>query len=346
MPPRPLKLAVVGATGAVGGAVLEELEDGALPLAELRLLASPRSEHRTLSFRGDELEVEPLCDKSFRSLDAAIFAAPPAVAREWAPRAFADGCLAVDASPAFRGDPEVPLVVADVNPQALAAPPTRGIVACPSGPVAVLAPVLAPLQRFAGLERLSATVFFSASGSGREGVRQLESEVVALLNGEEPEPSDLSHRLGFNLVPQVGEPVAGGHTSEEVGVGAELRRLLGAPELRAAATLVRVPVFYAHGVAASLRTVRRLAAEEARALLREARGVKVVDALGERVYPMPMLVVNDDAVLVGRIREDPSEERGLELFVVADNVRRGAAANALQIVRLLRDRRDGGGDAG
>jgi len=342
MADRPLKLGIVGATGAVGTALLEELEEGRAPVSELRLFASPRSEERVLGFRGDELEVEAVAERSFRGLDAAIFAAGAAAAQQWAPRAWAEGCFAIDVSPAFRGDPEVPLVVAEVNPQALSPLPARGTVASPSGSAAALALVLAPLHRFAGLERLVVTVFHSASGSGRLGVGQLESEVVALLNGEEPEPSDLSHRMGFNLVPQVGDPLAGGYTSEEVGLGAELRRVLGAPELRTSATVVRVPVFYAHGLAVNFTTARKLAPEEARALLREAAGVKVVDALGERVYPMPMLAVNDDAVLVGRIREDPSQERGLDLFAAADNLRRGAALNALELARQLTLRREAG----
>ena len=336
---RPLKLAIVGATGAVGTALLEELEEGATAVSELRLFASPRSEERVVSFRGDELEVESLGEKSFRGLDAALFAASPAAAREWAPRAVAEGCAAVDLSSAFRGDPGVPLVVADVNPQALSTLPDRGMVASPSGPSVALALALAPLHRFAGLERIVVTVLHSASGSGRAGVGQLESEVVALLNGEEPEPSDLSHRMGFNLVPQVGDPVPGGYTSEEVGIGSELRRLFSAPELRASVTVVRVPVFYAHGLSVNLSTTRKLAPEEARALLREAAGVKVVDALGERVYPMPMLAVNDDSVHVGRIREDTSQAHGLDLFLAVDNLRRGAAVNALQLGRLLSERR-------
>jgi len=337
MPVRPLKLAVVGATGAVGRAILEELEDREVPLSVVRLFASPASGYRTASLRGDELEVEPLGDKSFRGLDLAFFAAGPSVARQWAPKARAEGCTVVDVSPAFRGEPDIPLVVAQVNPQALSGIESGGLVASPSGAAVALSLVLAPLHRFAGIDRVVATVLHSASGAGREGVRQLESEVVALLNGEEPEPSESSHRMGFNLVPQVGEVVAGGYTSEEVAVGAELRRLLDAPDLRATATVVRVPIFYTHSVAVNLQTSRKLAPDEARALLREAAGVKVLDAPGERVYPMPMLVVNDDAVLVGRIREDPSQERGLDLFIAADNLRRGAAANAIEVALLVQE---------
>jgi len=344
MSARPIKLAVVGATGAVGRAVLEELGEREIPLSEMRLFSSPRSEERTVEFRGDELEVEPLGERSFRGLDVALFAAPREVARHWAPKAWAEGCAVVDTSGAFRGEADVPLVVAEVNPGAVAGYRARGIVAGPSGPVLPLALVLAPLHRAAGLERVAATVFYSASGSGHGGVRQLETEVVALLNGEEPEPSDSSHRMGFNLVPQVGEVAEGGHTSEEVGVGAELRRVLALPDLRTAATLVRVPVFYAHGIAVNLRTSRRLAAEDARALLREAAGVKVLDVPAERVYPMPMLAVNDDAVLAGRVREDASQENGLALFVVVDNVR-GAAANAVRIARMLHAPASGPGPA-
>jgi aspartate-semialdehyde dehydrogenase len=330
MTERPLQLAVVGATGSVGRAVLEDLEAREVPVA-VRLFATARSEVDLLEFRGDELEVEPLGDRAFRGCAAAIFATPAAVAREWAPRAWADGCLAVDLTGAFRDTPGVPLVVAGLNDAEVAAGAARGVVASPTGPVVTLALALAPIQRQAGVARVAVTILFAASGSGRAGVRQLEKELVALLNGEEPDPSDLSHRVGFNLVPQVGDFGPGGGTAEEEAVGASLRRLLGAPGLAATATAVRVPVFYGHLLVVNLRTERPLDAEAARALLRAAPGVKVVDAPAERVYPMPMLAVNDDAVLVGRVRADPSQPNGLDLVVVADNLRRGAAGNAVRI---------------
>jgi aspartate-semialdehyde dehydrogenase len=327
---RPLKLAVVGATGSVGRAVLEDLEAREVAV-EPRLFATPRSEVDLLEFRGDELEVEPVGDKSFRGCDAAILAVPAAAAREFAPRAWAEGCLAVDLSGAFRATDGVPLVVAGVNDADVAGGERKGVVASPSGPVVPLALALAPLHRAAGLSRLVATVLHAASGSGRAGVRQLEKEMVALLNGEEPDASDLSHRMGFNLVPQVGAFLPDGGTEEEGAVGSELRRLLGEPALPVSATAVRVPVFYGHGLVLNVRTARPLSAEAARTALRAAPGVKVIDQPGERVYPMPMLAVNDDAVLVGRVRGDGASEVGLDLFVVADNLRRGAAGNAVRI---------------
>jgi aspartate-semialdehyde dehydrogenase len=332
MTDRPMKLAVVGATGSVGRAVLEDLEAREVKV-ELRLFATARSEVDLLEFRGDELEVEKLSDKAFRGFDAAVFATPESIAREWAPRAWADGCLAVDLTGAFRSVPEVPLVVAGWNEAAVAAGKARGVVAGPSGPVVPLALTLGPIHRAVGVERVVVTVLHAASGAGRAGVRQLEKEMVALLNGEEPDPSDLSHRMGFNLVPQVGAFDAGGHTADEVAVGAELRRLFSAPALQATATAIRVPVFYGHGLVVNLRTARPLPAEQARVLLRASPGVKVVDAPGERVYPMPMLAVNDDAVLVGRVREDDSQVNGLDLFAVADNLRRSAAGNAVRIAQ-------------
>ncbi len=327
---RTLKLAVVGATGAVGRAVLEDLEAREVPV-DLRLLATPRSEVDLLEFRGDELEVEPVSDRSFRGCDAAILAVPAAVARELAPRAWAEGCLAVDLSGAFRGADGIPLVVAGVNDAEVAAGGARGVVASPSGPVVPLALGLAPIHRAATIERVVATILFAASGSGTAGVRQLEREMVSLLNGEEPDPSELSHRVGMNLVPQVGAFDAAGSTDVEAAVEAELRRLLAAPALVATATAVRVPVFYGHGLVVNVRTARPLAAEAARTLLRAAPAVKVIDRPEERVYPMPMLAVNDDAVLVGRVRADRSQPDGLDLFLVADNLRRGAAGNAVRI---------------
>jgi aspartate-semialdehyde dehydrogenase len=330
MTDRPLRLAVVGATGAVGRAVLEDLEAREVAV-DVRPFATARSEVDLLEFRGDELEVEPLGDRSFRGCDAAVFATPAAVAREWAPRAWAEGCLAVDVTGAFRDDPAVPLVVAGWNDADVARGSEKGVVASPSGPVVALALALGPIHREAGLARVATTLLLSASAAGRAGVRQLEKEMVGLLNGEEPDASELSHRMGFNLVPHVGEFGADGSTAEERAVGAELRRLLGAPGLSSDATAVRVPVFYAHMLVVNLRTDRPLGADAARALLRASPGVKVVDAPGERVYPMPMLAVNDDAVLVGRVRADPSQPGGLDLVVVADNLRRGAAGNAVRI---------------
>ena len=339
MTERPLKLAVVGATGSVGRAVLEDLEAREIPV-ELRLFATARSEVDLLEFRGDELEVETVSDRSFRGCDAAILAVPASAARELAPRAWAEGCLAIDLSGAFRSSEGVPLVVAGVNDEEVAAGEARGVVASPSGPVVPLALAIAPIHREAGILRVAVTILQAASGSGRAGLRQLEKEMVALLSGEEPDPSDLSHRVGMNLVPQVGAFVPGGSTDVEAAVGGELRRLLSAPALAATATAVRVPVFYAHGLVVNLRTARPLSADGARAALRASPGLKVIDSPEERIYPMPMLAVNDDAVLVGRVRVDGSQENGLDLFVVADNLRRGAAGNAVRIAEAwVRGRR-------
>lgn len=336
---RPMQLAVVGATGSVGRAVLEDLEAREIPGVP-RLFATARSEVDLLEFRGDELEVETVSDRSFRGCDAAILAVPAPVARELAPRAWAEGCMAIDLSGAFRSADGVPLVVAGVNDADVARGEQRGIVASASGPVVPLALSLAPIHREAGLARVAVTILYAASGAGRAGLRQLEKEMVALLNGEEPDVSELSHRVGFNLVPQVGTFGPGGSTDEEEAVESELRRLLAAPALAATATAIRVPVFYAHGLSVNLRTARPLSADGAREALRATPGLKVIDAPGERVYPMPMLAVNDDGVLIGRVREDRSQENGLDLFVVADNLRRGAAGNAVRIAEAwVRGRR-------
>jgi aspartate-semialdehyde dehydrogenase len=337
MPARPLKIAILGATGAVGGALLDLLEAGELPVSELRLLASERSREERVEHGEEELVVDVPDDKAFRGLDLALFAAPAEVARAWAPRARADGVPVVDLSPAFRADPDVPLVASDANPGAVSAFRAKGLVACPSAAAVTLSLVLGPIQRASGAERAVVTLLEPASAAGRRGTRQLEAEVLALLNGEEPDPSDFSHRMAFNVVPQVGSFGPGGLTEGEAALQPELRRILSAPELRVTATAVRVPLF--HGVAATvnLRTTRRLGAGEARELLRKAPGVKVLDAPGERVYPMPMLAVHDEAALVGRIRDDPSAENALDLFAVGDNLRLGAARNALRIAALLRD---------
>jgi aspartate-semialdehyde dehydrogenase len=232
----------------------------------------------------------------------------------------------------------VPLVVSEVNPQALAEWRTRGIVASPGAAAVGLATLLGPIAKAAGLRRVHAVALESASGAGVLGLRQLEREAQDLMNGIEPEPVGATiHRLAFNVVPQVGTPLESGITEEERDTVAELRRLLGTPGLQASLVAVRVPVFYGHCLSVNIATERKLAPGEVRELLRGAPGVKVVDALSDGVYPMPMLAVADDSLFAGRIREDATQENGLELFAALDNLHRGAAANAVRIAELLRD---------
>lgn len=336
---RPIDLVVVGATGAAGRTALQVLEERAVPLARLTLLASERSAGTKLEFAGDQLPVEAVKDGAFRGHDVALFFAPPDAARALAPRAWAEGCAVVDRSPAFRREPGVPLVVPELNPDALAGYRAHGVVALPSASATALSLALAPIAREAGLERVAVTTFQSASGAGQCGVDQLERELVALMNMREPEPPGrIPYRLAFNLVPQIGAFAASGATEEEERMAEETRRLLGLPGLPFTATAVRVPLFYTHSLSVNIRTARPLAPDAARALLRAAPGVKVVDDPATGVYPMPLLAASEDAVLAGRIRSDPSQERGLELFLVLENLRKGAATGAIQVAELLAER--------
>lgn len=334
MPTRPLSLAVVGATGLAGRAVLDALPDAGLELRALKLLGSQRSAGTRVEVGEDELAVEPLREGALRGCDVAIFCAPADAARAWAPRARADGCAVVDLSPAFRGDPAVPLVLSEVNAAALDGLGPAGLVALPGGAAAALAVALAPLHAAAGLERLVVTTLQPVSGAGHRALQQLEREASDLMNGREPEAAGaVPHRIAFNVVPQVGAFGADGRTDEEAGLVADARRLLAAPGLPLSVTALRAPVFYGQVTAVCATTARELSAEDARALLRRAPGVKLVDAPAEAIYPMPMLAVNDEAVLVGRVR-DASAERGLELLVSSDDLRQ-RAAGALRIAARL-----------
>jgi aspartate-semialdehyde dehydrogenase len=335
-PHEPLVLALVGATGTVGRTVLEVLDELDVPVKALRPFASPRSAGTTVSFRDDDLKVEAPRDGAFRGCDVAIFCAGPAAAREWAPRAWAEGCAVVDDSPAFRGEADVPLVVPEVNGAAAAGFRARGIVANPSSMATALALALAPLRDAAGLRRVVVSTYHSASGLGQGGVEELEKQARDLLNLREPDPAArFPHRLAFNVIPQVGAFAEGGATEEEAKIVRETRKILGDDALAMSATAVRVPVFFGHSAAVNVATRRPLGAAGARAALAKAAGVKVVDDPAQRVYPMPMLVGSEDVALVGRLRDDPSQEHGLDLFVSIENTRKGAATNAVQIARLL-----------
>lgn len=339
-PARSFSLALVGATGLVGRAVLDALADADLDLSRLKLLASPRSKGARLEWNGEELPVDGLEEGALDGVDVAIFCAPPEVSRAWAPKARAAGCVVVDGSPAFRLEPDVPLVVPEVNLAAIEGVRARGVVASPGPSATTLALALAPLQRAAGLERVVVATYEPVSGAGQRAVAQLEREATDLMNAREPEPGTaLPHRIAFNLVPQVGAFGADGRTEEEARLADEARKVLSAPGLRVAATAVRVPLFFGHAAAVNVATSRPLSAAAAREALRAAPGVKVVDDPALSVYPMPMLAVNDDAVLVGRVREDPSQPNGLDLFLAADDLRRGAATGLVRLAAEVAARR-------
>jgi aspartate-semialdehyde dehydrogenase len=297
------------------------------------VLGSPRSAGQEVEVLGDVQKVAPLAEAAFRGCDAAILCAPAELARTWAPRAWAQGCPAVDVSAAFREDPEIPLVVPEVNPAALEGLRSRGIVACP-GPLATALALLAAPLREAGLARVVVTALVPASGEGRAGVAELERQARDLLALREPEPAArFPHRLAFNAVPQAGAFGEGGDSEAEAGAARELRRVLGLPGLPVSATVVRVPVFYGDLVMVHLDLERPLDAGAARDRLRAAAGLKVIDDPAQGVYPMPMLASQEDAVLVGRVRAP--RQGSLDLVAVLEAARRGAATTALGIVERL-----------
>jgi len=339
MPTRPFSLALLGATGAVGRAVLEVLEDRDVPLTEVRLLATAASAGQEIDFRGEPHKVRAVAEGAFRGCDLAILCAGAEASRTWVPVARAEGALVVDDSSAFREEEGVPSVVPEVNPEALDLA-ARGIVANPNSLAIALSLVLKPLHAAAGVTQVICATYQAVSGAGHRGVEQLEREASDLMNGREPQPpARFPHRVAFNVVPQVGEVGPDGTAAEEAELARETRRLLGLPGLAISSTAVRVPVFYGHSAALHLGLARPLAPEEARAALRAAPAVKVLDQPGEGIYPMPMLAVNDDAVLVGRLRADAALPNGLALFLAVDNLRKGGATNLVQLAELLAARR-------
>jgi aspartate-semialdehyde dehydrogenase len=335
MTSRSFKVAVCGATGAVGREMLAVLEDRGFPVSELVLLASERSEGTKLEFRGEEHTVRKLTAGAFRGCQIGLFSPGASVSREYAPHAAQAGCVVVDNSSAFRLDPDVPLVVPEVNPGAVAGHKKKGIIANPNCSTIQMAVALKPLHDAAGLKRVVVSTYQSVSGAGQKGIAELEEQTVAILNQRDFTPRKFPHRIAFNLLPGGWPPSPNGYNEEEMKMINETRKIMGLPGLALTATCVRVPVFVAHSEAVNVTLEKKLSADEAREILRKAPGIKVVDAPQDHVWPMPMLAAGDDAVLVGRIREDLSQEAGLDFFVVADNLRKGAATNAVQIAEIL-----------
>jgi aspartate-semialdehyde dehydrogenase len=329
-------VAVVGATGAVGVELLKCLEQRRFPLSRLRLIASPRSAGKTLPFGGVAFPVEALGPDSFDGIDIALFSAGSGTAREWAPRAVAAGAIVVDNSSAFRMDPDVPLVVPEINRAAIRQ--HRGIVANPNC-VAIIADVaLWPIHRANPIQRLILATYQSASGAGAAAMAELESATAAAVAGRAFEPKVLPHPYAFNLFSH-NTPIdpANGYNGEEIKVMNETRKIFGAPDMRISITCVRVPVLRAHSIAIHLECEHPIAPETARALLAEAPGVRLVDDPVRNHFPMPLEASGQGDVLVGRIRADVSDPSGrsLALFVAGDQLLKGAALNAVQIAESL-----------
>jgi aspartate-semialdehyde dehydrogenase len=329
------KVAVVGATGAVGETMLAILAERRFPVREVVALASERSAGSTVEFGDDELVVQDLASYDPADIDIALFSAGGAVSRDYAPKFAAAGAVVIDNSSTFRYDDDVPLVVSEVNPEAIRQRP-RGIIANPNCSTMQLMPVLAPIHREYGIERINVATYQSVSGAGRSALEELGRQTAALLSFQQADPQRFPVQIAFNLIPHIDEFQPNGYTKEEMKLVWETRKILGDDRIQVNPTAVRVPVFYGHSEAVNIETRKKLSADEARALLRKAPGVEVVDECKPGGYPTPVTHASGkDPVFVGRIREDLSHPRGLNLWVVADNIRKGAALNAVQIAELL-----------
>ena len=341
-----LKIGIVGATGMVGREYLGILAESRLPIGELRLFASKQSVGMRMRFRGDELPVDEFTVGACRGLDLALFSISTELAREYAPPVASGGTLVIDDSSAFRLDPTVPLVVPEVNPDAIRE--HRGIIAGPNCSTAQMVVALAPLHRAATLRRVIVDTYQAASGAGKSALDELIDHTRETLAGRTPTPRAHPHSLVFNVFPAVDAFRDDGYTKEEWKMQAETRKIMGLPDLRLSATCVRVPVAVGHSEAVHIELERPMDPSEARELLDSAPGIVVVDEPSRGRYPQPIEAAGRDPVYVGRIRADSSLEGGIALWIVADNLRKGAALNAVQVAELVftgSTASAGGGDA-
>lgn len=334
---RKIRVAVCGATGAVGREMVKVIEQRRLPLSELRLLASKRSAGQTLDFAGEQLPVEVLGDNSFAGIDVALFSAGADVSRSYAPLAARAGAVVVDNTSAFRMEDDVPLVVPEVNPQALERYSRRSIVANPNCSTIQLVVVLKPLEQLAPIRRVVVSTYQSVSGAGQSGVRELEQQCLDIFNLRPVTCEKFPRQIAFTCLPHIGDFRSDGYSGEEHKMMEETRKILDRADLRISATAVRVPVFHGHSEAVNLEFAHPVSEQQARAALAGAPGVRLVGD-GDQPYPVNLDAVGGNDTLVGRLRRDPSLEHGLDLWIVADNLRKGAALNAVQIVELLLER--------
>ncbi len=332
---RRFRVAVVGATGAVGETMLSILAERAFPVSELIALASERSAGTTVNFGDDEIAVQDLATFDPAGVDIALFSAGGDTSKAYAPLFAAAGAVVIDNSSAFRYDDDVPLVVSEVNPDAVRQRP-RGIIANPNCSTMQMLVALAPIHRKVGITRINVATYQSVSGAGRSAMEELARQSGDLLNFRPANPEKFPVQIAFNLIPQIDEFLDNGFTKEEMKLVWETQKILADDSILVNPTAVRVPVFYGHAEAVAIETREKIGADEARALLATSPGVEVVDERRAGGYPTPVTHASgQDAVFVGRIREDLSHPRGLNLWIVSDNIRKGAALNAVQIAELV-----------
>ena len=328
-----LRVAVLGATGAVGEEILALLDQRSFPLKDLTLLASPRSAGTTLAFKGEDIPVQVVGSDSFNGIDLVLASAGGSVSQEWLPRAVASGAIAIDNSSAYRMDPNVPLVVPEVNPAT--AQTHQGIIANPNCTTILMALAVWPLHQVQPVQRLVVSTYQSASGAGARAMEEVKQQTRAILAGEEPVAEVFPYPLACNLFPHNSPLNELGYCQEEMKMVNETRKIFGAADLRISATCVRVPVLRAHSEAVNIEFEVPFSPQAAKALLAKAPGVKLVEDWGRNYFPMPIEASGQDDVLVGRIRQDISNPNALELWLSGDQIRKGAALNAVQIAELL-----------
>ncbi|BCX81578.1 aspartate-semialdehyde dehydrogenase [Methylomarinovum caldicuralii] len=329
-------VAVVGATGAVGEAMLEILAERDFPVGEVYALASARSEGEKIRFRNRTLVVQDLAKFDFKKAQIGLFSAGAAISAQYAPIAAEAGCVVIDNTSQFRYDDDIPLVVPEVNPDAIARYKNRGIIANPNCSTIQMVVALKPIYDAVGIERINVATYQAVSGSGKEAIEELAMQTAYLLNGKPIEPKVYPKQIAFNCLPHIDVFLDNGYTKEEMKMVWETRKIMGDESIQVNPTAVRVPVFYGHSEAVHIETRTKISADEARCLLEQAPGVVVLDKREPGGYPTAVTeAAGRDPVYVGRIREDISHPRGLNLWVVADNVRKGAALNSVQIAELL-----------
>ncbi len=328
-------VAVVGATGAVGNEMIKILEERNFPVAKLLLLASERSLGKSLEYKGRSLPVEVLKEDSFTDVRIGLFSAGGSVSERFAPLAARAGCVVVDNTSAFRMVPDIPLVVPEVNPEAISQYKHKGIIANPNCSTIQMVVALKPIHDAVRIKRIVVSTYQAVSGTGKKAIEELSNQTRSLLGMREPVVKVYPHRIAFNCLPQIDVFLDNGYTKEEMKMVNETKKIMNDDSIAVTATTVRVPVFYAHSESINIETERKISAAEVRDLLAKAPGVKVVDDPKNRAYPLAINAAGRDETFVGRIREDESIANGINIWVVSDNLRKGAALNAVQIAEIL-----------